>query len=147
MHLLMLLCTSLYFSDPSSSNVFFLGLAFYCTDQQYLHWPRVSSSDDVCQGSHRLFQSLLCWRWWSSKPCLHFHYSWGERCKVLTCHSWEGFQHIRIFELFEVKPESCNLLTLSRRRWKVISSKLSAPEKPGVLAMFAPVRKRFLTKM
>ena len=22
-------------------------------------------SDDVCQGSHWLFQSLLCWRWWS----------------------------------------------------------------------------------
>ena len=31
---------------------------------------------DVCQGSHWLFQSLLCWRWWSLNFCLHLHRSW-----------------------------------------------------------------------
>ena len=36
----------------------------------------VFSSDDVCQGSHWLFQSPLCWRWWSLSPCLYLHWSW-----------------------------------------------------------------------
>ena len=38
-----------------------LVLSFCRTDQIFLQWPRVFSSDDVCQGSHWLFQSLLCW--------------------------------------------------------------------------------------
>ena len=102
-------------------------------------------------------EDLLCSAPSCCEACLFFsddhlrlrlqYYSRGESCKLLTCHSWEGFQHIRIFELFEVKLESCNLLTLFRRRWKVISSKSSAPRKLCVMAMFTPVRKRFLTKM
>ena len=35
-----------------------------------------SSSDDVCQEFHWLFQSLLCWRWWSLNPRLYLHCSW-----------------------------------------------------------------------
>ena len=62
MHLLMLLFTSLYFSDPSGSNLFFLSSLLLS------HISRISaviqvvffSSDDVCQGSYWLFQSLLC---------------------------------------------------------------------------------------
>ena len=33
----------------------------------------------------------------------------GERCKLPAYHSMEGFQHVGIFQLFEVKPESCVL--------------------------------------
>ena len=61
MHLLMLLFTALYFSDPSGSNIFFLSSLLLS------HRSRISaviqvffSSDDVCQGSHWLSQSLLC---------------------------------------------------------------------------------------
>ena len=31
----------------------------------------------------------------------------GERCKLPAHHSLEGFHHIRIFQLFEVRLESC----------------------------------------
>ena len=60
MLLLMLLFTSLYFVAPSGSNLFFLSSLLLS------HRSRISaviqgfSSDDVCQGSHWLFQSLLC---------------------------------------------------------------------------------------
>ena len=75
MHLLMLLFTSLYFSDPSGSDRFFLSSLLLS------HRSRISAviqffffffcvcvcvcvfvfpSDDVCQGFHWLFQSLLC---------------------------------------------------------------------------------------
>ena len=43
--------------------------------KNFLPWPRAWFSNDVCQGSHRQFKPL-CWRWWSSNPCLHLHYSW-----------------------------------------------------------------------
>ena len=56
MHLLILLFTSLYFSDPSGSDLFFLSSLLSS------HRSRISamiqgffSSDDVCQGSHWLF--------------------------------------------------------------------------------------------
>ena len=45
-------------------------------NKKFLQWPRAFSSDDVCQGSHWLFQSLLCWRWWSLNPGLYLHCSW-----------------------------------------------------------------------
>ena len=48
-------------------------------DQEFLQWPRFFSSNDVCQGSNWLFQSLLCWRWLSLISCLHLHYwCWWE---------------------------------------------------------------------
>ena len=65
------------------------------------------SSDDVCQGSHWLFQSLLCWRWWSLNLCLYLRYSWWWEVQFAAYHSLEGFQHVGIFQLFEVKLESC----------------------------------------
>ena len=93
-HLLMLLLTSLYFSDPSGSNLFFLsslllshrsrisavtqGYFFISPDVIPSGWlgskhqlTTRCSSDDVCQGSHWRFQSLLCWWWWSLNPFLY----------------------------------------------------------------------------
>ena len=48
--------------------VSFSVLSFCHTDQEFLQYPRVFSSDDVCQESHWLFQSLLLSRWWSLNP-------------------------------------------------------------------------------
>ena len=96
MHLLMLLFTSLYFLDISGP--FFLLSQFlpsvaqtknlrndpgcyfiYLFNQLVLKkkcvWVCVSS-DDVCQGLHWLFRSLLCWRWWSLNPGLYPYCSW-----------------------------------------------------------------------
>ena len=72
----MLLFTSLYFSTLQVRIISFSVLSFCRTDQEFLQWSRFFSSDDVCQGSHWLFQSLLCWRWWSLNPCLYLHCSW-----------------------------------------------------------------------
>ena len=78
----------------------------------------------------------------------------GERCKPPAYHSLEGFQHVGIFQLSEVKLESCVLACwfFFRRMRKVIISKswsllMSAPEKLRVLAMFTSDRKRFITRM
>ena len=61
MHLLMLLFTSLYFSDPSGSNRFFLGSVLLSRRSRISAVTEVFfSSNDVCQGSHWLLQSLLC---------------------------------------------------------------------------------------
>ena len=60
MHLLMLLFTSLYFFDPSGSNVFFLSSLLLSHRSKNSAVIQGFSSDDVCQGSHWLFQSLLC---------------------------------------------------------------------------------------
>ena len=60
MHLLMLLFTSLYFSDPSESNLFFLSSLLLSHRSRISAVTQGFSSDDVCQGSHWLFQSLLC---------------------------------------------------------------------------------------
>ena len=50
MHLLILLLISLYFSDPSGSNRFFLSSLLFCTDQKIaaLTQGYFFSSDDVC---------------------------------------------------------------------------------------------------
>ena len=61
-------------------DFFFSVLSFRRTDEEFLQWPRVFSSDDVCKGSHWLLQPLLCWRWWPLNPCLHLHYSWWWAC-------------------------------------------------------------------
>ena len=37
-------------------------LSFSRTDQEFLHWSWVFSSDSVCLRSHWLFQSLRCWK-------------------------------------------------------------------------------------
>ena len=83
MHLLMLLFTSLYFSDPSGSNFFFLSSLLLS------HRSRISA---VTQGfflwSYWLFQSLLCWRWWSLSLCLYLY--WTEYCSELYIHKANG---------------------------------------------------------
>ena len=76
MHLLMLLFTSLYFSDPSCSNRFFLSCLLLSHRSRLTAITQGFSSDDVCLGSHWLFQSLLCWRWWSLNPGLYLHCLW-----------------------------------------------------------------------
>ena len=75
----MLFFTSLYFSVPSGSNFFFLSSLLL---------------------SHRSRS------WWSLNLCIFVAHD-GEKCKLSANHSWEGFQHIGIFRLFEVKLESC----------------------------------------
>ena len=56
--------------------------------------------------------------------------------------SVEGFQHVEIFQLFEVKLESCVFWLAD-----FFQAKAEAPGKLRVLAMFTPDRKRFLTRM
>ena len=50
----------------------------------------------------------------------------GERCKPPAYHSLEGFQHVGIFQLFEVKLESCVFwladIFFIRRRKVIISN-------------------------
>ena len=99
MHLLTLLFTSLYFSDSSGSNLFFLSSLLCRTDQEFLQWPRVFPSDDVCYccvegGDHLIY------------VCIYIVHD-IERCKLPTYHSLDSFQHIGIFQLFQVKLESC----------------------------------------
>ena len=135
-------CISQILEVPTFS---FSGLSVRRTNQEYLQWPLVSSSDNVCRGSHWLFKSLLRWRWWPPNPCLYD----GDRLKLPAYHSVIGFQHVGIFQLFEVK---LGLLIPLRWSWKIIISKslllpMSAPGKLRVLAMVIPDRKRFLTKM
>ena len=61
MLLLMLLSASMYFSDPSGSNRFFSQLSpFVAQIKNFCSDTGFFSSDDVCQGSRWLFQSLLC---------------------------------------------------------------------------------------
>ena len=77
----------------------------------------------------------------------------GEMCKLSAYHSLEGFQHIGIFQLFEVKLEFCVFWLGDSSQAKVeghhqqvvVSS--SAPGKRCVLAMFTPDQKHFLTRM
>ena len=66
-------CISLILqAEIVSFSVFF----FCCTDKNFCSDPGFFSFGDVCQGSHWLFQSLLCWRWWSLNLCLHFRCLW-----------------------------------------------------------------------
>ena len=147
----MLLFTSLYFPDPSGSNRFFLrslllshGSRISVTQGFFL----VMFGEDltgcfshccVVGGDRRIH------------ACIFIVYD-VERCKLPAYHSLKGFQHIGIFQLFEVKLVCFGLLILFSWSWKVIISKswslpMSAPGKLRVLAMFIPDRKRFLTRM
>ena len=109
-------------------------------------------SDSVCQASYWLFQSLLCWRWWSLTPYLHLIVHDAERCKLPACHTLEGFQYIGIFQLFEVKLESCVFwLFFSDKGW--MSSSASGGHvqclswKTSCSCNVPPDRKRFLTRI
>ena len=143
MHLLMLF-TSLYFSDPSGSNFFFLSQFYplvaqirnFCSDPGFF-------SDDVCHRYHWLFLSLLFWRWWSSNPCLHLS-SLFMMMRDASCPPIKAFwSQTWVLCCFRLQ-------ILFRQRWKVTSSKLwslpmSASGKLHVLAMFPSDWKRFLT--
>ena len=60
----------------SSRFKYFLPVLSFChTDKEFLWWPRVLSSDNVCQRPNWLFQSLLCWRWRSLNPGLYLYCS------------------------------------------------------------------------
>ena len=76
MHLLMLLFTSLYFSDSSGSNLFFLSSLLLSHRWRHLQWPKVSSSHCARQGSYWLFQLLLCWRQLPLGPCFTYNKIW-----------------------------------------------------------------------
>ena len=77
----------------------------------------------------------------------------GERCKLPEHHSLEGFQHIGIFQLLEIKHEFCVLVCSffsdeSRRSSSAMSWSLpmSAPGELCVLVLFTSDRKRFLSR-
>ena len=103
----MLLFTSLYFSHLSCSNLLFHSSLLLS------HWSRISA---VTQGSFFCRWSPRIWLVISVTAvedrnrrvhvCIFIIYS-GERCKRPACHCLEGFQHFGIFQLFEVKLESC----------------------------------------
>ena len=83
-------------------------LSFCRTDQEFLQWS-------VCFFLLTMFAKDLtgCF----SHCCVEGGDHWihvcivvahdGERCKSPAYHSLEGFQHVGIFQLFEVKLESC----------------------------------------
>ena len=77
MHLLIMLFMCLYSSDLQV-RIF----SFFLSSLLLSHRSRISAvtkvffAGGVCHGSHWLFQSLLCWRRWSSTPCLNLHCSW-----------------------------------------------------------------------
>ena len=63
-HFLVFLRSLRFKSFRSQFSPFVAQIKNFCSD------PEFFSSDDVCQGSHWLFQSILCWRWWSWNPGL-----------------------------------------------------------------------------
>ena len=110
MHLLMLLFTLLYFSEPSGSNIFFLSSLLLSQRS------RISAVTQV------VFFFFFFWRCLPRTGCFshccveggdHWIYVFifvaydGERCKPPVYYSLEGFQHVGIFQIFEVKLESC----------------------------------------
>ena len=110
MHLLMLLFTSLYFSDPSGLNLFFLSSLLLSHRSKtspvppgfLFCWclPRISPAVSVT--------AMLCAEGGDHwiQVCVFIVHD-GERCKFPTYHSLVGFEHIGIFQLFEFKLESC----------------------------------------
>ena len=127
MHLLLLLFTSLYFSDPSGSDLFFLS-SFLLSHRSRISalTQGFSSSYMVCQGSHWLFQSLLCWRWWSLNPCVCLWW-WEVQTSRLSLFGrfpthWDlsAFQG-QFWVLFWL-ADSFGLLILFRRSWRSSSA-------------------------
>ena len=124
MHLLMSLFTSLYFSDPSGSNLFFLNFLLLsrrsrisAVTQGLFFWrclPRISlvvSVTAVLCGNHRIHFCVFI---------IHD----GERSKLLAYHSLESIQHIWIFQPFRsnLSLVCFGSLILFWRRWKAIIS-------------------------
>ena len=125
-HFLMLLFTSLSFSDPPGPNHL-----FFFQFSAFVHRSRTSA---VAQGVffwrfrqvwHWLFQLLLCWRWWSLNPCLYLHYPWWWKVQTSRRSQLERFP--THWDLSAFRGQTwvlCfGLLILFRWRWKVIISK------------------------
>ena len=79
------------------------------TDQEFLQWPRfffflltMFVKDLIGCFSHCCVEGGDHW----IQVCVFIAHD-GERCKLPAYHCLEDFQHIRIFELFKVKLESC----------------------------------------
>ena len=151
----MLLFTSLYYSDPSGSNCFFLSSLLL------LHRSRISA---VTQGCFLLTMFAKDLTGCFNHCCVESGDHWiqvcvfivhdGERCKLPTCNSWKVSNTLGSFSFLRsnLSLVCFGLLILFRRRWKVIISKswslpVSASGKLRVLAMFTPDRKRFLTRI
>ena len=84
---------SLQCTPIQSSFAFFMHLLMLLVNSWYFSDP---------SGSNLFFPSSLPL---SRRSRISVHD--GERCKLPAYHSLEGFQHIRIFQLFEVRLESC----------------------------------------
>ena len=158
----MLLFTSLYFSEPSGSNRFFLSslllshrskmsavihfFIFFFSLSLWRCLPRISLTVSVTavlkvEKNHWIYVRI-------------FIAHDGERCKPPAYHISEGFQNVGIFQLFEVKLEACVFwladffqVKAEGHHHKSWSLPVSAPGKLCVLAMFTPDRKRFLTRI
>ena len=99
----------LNFSDPSGSNLFFLSSLLLW------HRLRISAVIQGCCFFLTMFAKDLtgCFSHCSVEGGDHsihvciFIIHDGEKCKLPTYHSLADFQHIGIFQLFEVKLESC----------------------------------------
>ena len=107
MHLL-LLFTSLYFSDPSGSNLFFLSSLLlshrsniFVVTQVFFLLTMFAKDLTGCS-SHCCVEGGDHWIY----VCIFVAHD-GERCKPPAYYSLGGFQHVWIFQLFEVKLESC----------------------------------------
>ena len=151
MHFLMLLFTSLYFSDPSflsQSSPFVAQVKVFCSEPGLFLLTMFAKDLTGCF-SHCCVQGGDHW----TQVCV-FIVDDGERCKLSTYRRLEGFNTLGSFSFLmsNLSLVSFGLLILFRRRWKVIISRswllpMSATGKLNVLAMFTPDRKRFLTRM
>ena len=113
-------------------------LSFCRTDQAFLRWPRVLSSDDVCQGFQWPFQSLLCWRLWSLMVR-------GANFPPII--AWKVSNTLGSFSFPRSNWGLCVLAYWFFSDEDGRSSSASRGHFQCVLAMFTPDRKRFLTKM
>ena len=102
----MLLFTSLYSAAPSGSNLFFLN-PFVAQVKNFCSYPgffllTMFAKDLTGCFSHCCVEGGDHWIY----LCIFVVHD-GERCKPAAYHSLEGFQHVWIFQLFEVKLQSC----------------------------------------
>ena len=104
----MLLFTSLYFSDPSGSNLFFLSSLLLSHRSrisaviQFFFLLTMFAKDLIGCFSHCCVEVGDHWTY----VCIVVAYD-DERRTLTAYDSLEGFRHVGIFQLFEVKLESC----------------------------------------
>ena len=154
-HLLMVLFASLYFSDPSSSNRFFLSSLLlshrsriYAVTQDFCLLTMFAKDLTDCF-SHCCVEGGDHW----VHVCIFIVHD-GERCNHPAYHCLEVSNTLGSFisSRSDLSFVCFGLLILFRRRWEVITSKswsfqMSASGKRRVLALFTPDRKGFLTRM